>query len=126
MKQTSEAIQGIHKVVFDILDEIGVSQAHRGYNYLVYAIHMCSKSVQIKPYITKEVCPEIAKVFSTTPTGVERCMRASIERAFDVCSLDIIYKYFGNSIDPTKGKATVSQFIYTLGNSVYRRINFSE
>lgn len=61
---------------------------------------------------TKELYPTIAKAMGSTPSRVERAMRHAIESGFDRCGYDAeVMELFGNSIDPDKGKPTVSEFI---------------
>lgn len=61
---------------------------------------------------SKELYPAVAKQFHSTASRVERSMRHAIESGFDRCGYDIdVLEMFGNSIDPNRGKPTVSEFI---------------
>ena len=62
--------------------------------------------------VTKELYPDIAKAVGSTPSRVERAMRHAIESGFDRCGYDhSVMEMFGNTIDPNKGKPTVSEFV---------------
>lgn len=126
MKTINEVYDELPEEIFKVLNHVGVSQSTKGYDYLALAIDICNKSIRSKPSLTKDIYPAIAKLYGVQWQSVERCMRFSIEKAFEVCNPDIIYEYFGNSIDPLKGKADVTQFLYTLANTVYRRLRISQ
>ena len=63
-----------------------------------------------------------AKRFSTTSSRVERAIRHGIECAWDRGDLDVIEKYFGNTISLVKGKPTNSEFIARVSNIVRWRM----
>lgn len=62
--------------------------------------------------ITKELYPAIAAEVGSTAMRVERSMRHAIETGFDRCGFsDDVLELFGNTLDPDKGKPTVSEFL---------------
>lgn len=61
--------------------------------------------------MTKEVYPALARAAGTTPAGVERTMRYAIEDAWLHGSMEAQRQVFGASINPAKGRPTVSEFI---------------
>lgn len=64
---------------------------------------------------TRELYPELAAAVGSTPSRVERAMRHAIESGFDRCGYDDqVLAMFGNTIDPNKGKPTVSEYIATV------------
>lgn len=65
--------------------------------------------------MTKEVYPAIAKAHGTTPAAVERMMRHSIEKAWTRSSYHVQLRYFGQSVDPDRGKPTVGEYLARLG-----------
>ena len=56
----------------------------------------------------------IAQCFGTTAQNVERLIRHAVESTIDSVGADGIYGFFGNTIDPTRGKPTNAQMIAML------------
>ena len=113
----------IFEEIYSSLDEIGILQNLSGYHYVAHAISLLVENPSHRLSMTKEVYPRVAEICnSKNDSSVERAMRHAIERAFYSVSPEVIYGYFGNSIDPEKGKVTNSQFIYTVANRIHRRL----
>ena len=72
--------------------------------------------------ITKVLYPQVAKTFGTTPSRVERAIRHAIEVAWNRGDLDVLDKYFGNTVSASKGKPTNSEFIARVANIVRQRM----
>lgn len=53
-----------------------------------------------------------------TASKVERGIRFVVDRVFLNCDIDILHRYFGNTIDPNRGKATNGEFIARMSNVV--------
>lgn len=66
--------------------------------------------------VTKVLYPEVAKRFNTTPSRVERAIRHAIEVAWDRGDLETLQKYFGYTVNSTKGKPTNSEFIAMIAD----------
>ena len=90
-----------------IMNELGHSDNLLGTGYLRAAIRDYRPGMGI----TKELYPGIAAAAGTTPGRVERAMRHSIDRAWERGSYDAQQLYFGYSIDPRKGRPTVSEYV---------------
>ena len=58
----------------------------------------------------------MAKRFNTTPSRVERAIRHAIEVAWDRGDLETLQKYFGYTVNSTKGKPTNSEFIAMIAD----------
>lgn len=112
----------VEEVIESILTEIGMPCHLMGYNYTVYAIKIAVENPDIINDITSVLYPTVASKYDTTGTRAERAIRHAIERAWDRADIEVIEKYFGNTISPTKGKATNSEFIFRMANIVKRRI----
>ena len=56
----------------------------------------------------------IAEKYATTPQNVERLIRHALESTIDSAKADTLYAFFGNSIDPSRGKPTNAQMIGML------------
>ena len=64
--------------------------------------------------ITKDIYPDVARYFFSTPGRVERCMRHAIETGMERCDPEVVEHLFGGTIDPERGKPTNAEFIATL------------
>ena len=98
--------------IYDILNELGVPFNLSGRDYIVRAVSLIYENGRMA--MTKEVYPQIAAEFETGKTGVERCIRHAVEKAFRNGNTNAITKYFGLNIDFNTGKLTNSDFIYGL------------
>lgn len=66
--------------------------------------------------MTKDLYPALARAVDSTPARVERCMRHSIETAWMRSPLDVQLRWFGNTVDPQRGKPTVGEYVATLAH----------
>lgn len=114
--------ENIEDVISEILVELGMPSHIMGYQYSVYAIKIAVENTDIINVITRGLYPTVAEHYGTTASRVERAIRNGIECAWDRGDLDVIEKYFGNTISITKGKPTNSEFIARVSNIVRRRM----
>ena len=94
--------------------ELGVPAHLSGYGYLKQALQICLDDTKAIRDITKVIYPTIARSFDTTPSRVERAIRHAIEEAWRRGDMEILNRYFGNTLNPLKGKPTNSEFIATV------------
>lgn len=104
-----------------ILLELGVPDHIKGHRYLVEAIRLAVTEPEILDAITKELYPRVAKVFASTASRTERAIRHAIETAWVRGDLDVMARYFGNTICVDKGKPTNSEFIARIANELRQR-----
>ena len=116
------AKENIEDVISEILVELGMPSHIMGYQYSVYAIKIAVENTDIINAITCGLYPTVAEHYGITASRVERAIRHGIECAWDRGDLDVIEKYFGNTISLTKGKPTNSEFIARISNIVRRRM----
>lgn len=101
--------------VGNLLKGIGMPMNILGYQYMKKALILVYENEKILHCgITKELYPTIAKEFGTKPSRVERALRHSIEATFDRGNLEILHQVLGFSYSRVKGKATNSEFISAL------------
>lgn len=105
-------------VVTDIIHDIGVPAHIKGYQYLRSAILMAVADMDILNSITKQLYPEIARQYETTPSRVERAIRHAIEVAWGRGHMDTIDELFGYTIHAGKGKPTNSEFIALIADKI--------
>ncbi len=104
--------------ITEMLHHLGVPSQIKGYQYLREGILMLYESTHFIGGITKEVYPEIALRYQTTPSRVERAIRHAIEISWNRADLKTMDKMFGNSIDYDRAKPTNSEFMVTLSDAL--------
>jgi len=108
--------------VEEVLYELGMPTNLKGYHYLKSACMLTYKDNELLSLITKALYPKIAKMHGTTPSRVERAMRHAIEITFNRCDVSILDKFFGYTVDKSKGKPTNSEFITTINNKLQQKV----
>lgn len=104
--------------ITNIIHEIGVPAHIKGYLYLREAIGMVVENIEYLSAVTKELYPNIATKFNTTPSRVERAIRHAIEVAWSRGKIDTINKLFGYTVHNGKGKPTNSEFIAMVADKL--------
>lgn len=120
--ETENYSEDVEDVISEILVELGVPSHLAGYRYSVYAIKLVVEVPDIIGSITGKLYPAVAEHYETTANRCERAIRHVIECAMDRADIDVIEKYFGNTISINKGKPTNSEFIARVSNIVRRRM----
>lgn len=90
----------------NVLLELGHDDYNRGTKYLRAAVRL----YEGQP-LTKEIYPAIAKQYGSTAARVERCIRHSIEKAWNRGDSGAQLRYFGHSVDPSTGKPRAGEYI---------------
>ena len=98
----------------ELLLDIGLSPSLIGFQYITYAEELALMDEEYLRHVTKLLYIDIASKYHTTPTSVERCIRHAITTAWTRGSKEQINKLFRNSINPSKGVPTNSQFLARL------------
>ena len=106
----------LEKEVTSVIHEIGIPAHIKGYQYLRDAIIMSINDMDILNSITKQLYPNIAKKYNTTPSRVERAIRHAIEVAWSRGKMDTIDQLFGYTVNNGKGKPTNSEFIALIAD----------
>jgi two-component system response regulator (stage 0 sporulation protein A) len=114
--------EDIETLATDLLVEMGVPGHLCGFDYIVAGARLIIRDPEMLRGITTDLYPSIADEHGTTPSRVERGIRHAIECMMDRVDIDAMEKYFGNSIDPEKGKPTNSEFIARVVHFVKKRI----
>lgn len=115
----------LEQEIRDALRDLAVPAHIKGYGYLISAIGLAVKDPGLIDAITGELYPAVAANFQTTPSRVERAIRHAIEVGWVRGDLDVTYRYFGNTVSPSKGKPTNSEFIAQLSDVFRQRIKKS-
>lgn len=101
-----------------VLIELGAPDHLKGHPYVVEAVVMSLEDRYYINNVTFGLYPHIAAKFDTTASRVERCIRHLIEVTWLRGYMDTLTRYFGNTIDPGRGKPTNTEFIARLANVV--------
>lgn len=108
------------------LRQLGVPAHIKGYQYLRKAIITAIKDPEVMSGVTKILYPDIAKMYGTTASGVERAMRKAIDTAWDRGSGNCLRRCFGYAAGLQVGKPTNSEFIATIADILYLQQDHSE
>lgn len=99
------------KKLDNVLHACGLRENLTGTEYARRAVIMYRPGMRA----TMELYPALAAAVGSSPSRVERAMRHAIESGFDRCGYsDEVMTMFGNTIDPNKGRPTVSEFVATV------------
>lgn len=109
-------------VVTGIIHEIGIPAHVKGYQFIRSAILMAIDDMEIINHITKQLYPDLAKMYKTTPSRVERAIRHAIELAWDRGNREVMESMFGYTVSPDKGKPTNSEFIAMIADNMRLKI----
>ena len=110
--------ENLEALVTNVIHELGVPAHIKGYQYLREAIMMVINDIDIINQITKQLYPEIAIKFKTTPSRVERAIRHAIEVAWSRGEQSAVERIFGYTISAAKGKPTNSEFIAMIADKL--------
>lgn len=110
--------ENLEALVTNIIHEIGVPAHIKGYQYLRVAIMMVVNDIDVINQITKQLYPDIAHKYHTTPSRVERAIRHAIEVAWGRGQQDVVESIFGYTISAMKGKPTNSEFIAMVADKL--------
>ena len=117
-KETKKSQENLEALVTNIIHEVGVPAHIKGYQYLREAIIMVVNDIDIINQITKQLYPDIATKYGTTPSRVERAIRHAIEVAWGRGQTEVVESIFGYTISASKGKPTNSEFIAMIADKL--------
>ena len=108
----------LEALVTNVIHEVGVPAHIKGYQYLREAIMLVVNNIDIINQITKQLYPEIAEKYNTTPSRVERAIRHAIEVAWGRGEQSTVENIFGYTVSASKGKPTNSEFIAMIADKL--------
>ena len=108
----------LEALVTNVIHEVGVPAHIKGYQYLREAIIMVVNDINVINQITKQLYPDIAKKYKTTPSRVERAIRHAIEVAWGRGQTEVVENIFGYTVNANKGKPTNSEFIAMIADKL--------
>ena len=116
--ENKKSEENLEALVTNVIHEVGVPAHIKGYQYLREAIIMVVNNIDIINQITKQLYPEIADKYGTTPSRVERAIRHAIEVAWGRGEPATVENIFGYTVSASKGKPTNSEFIAMIADKL--------
>lgn len=101
-----------------ILLELGAPDHLVGHPYVIRGILLVMEDRMYINNITMLLYPKLAAEFDTTAARVERAIRHLIEVTWFRGDMDVLDKYFGNTVSASRGKPTNGEFIARMANVV--------
>ena len=105
-------------IITDLLHNLGIPSHIRGYQFIKEGILIVYRERNSISYITKDVYPQIASKYHTTPTRVERAIRHAIEISWNRGDINLMESIFGNSLNVNRDKPTNAEYLTTLADKL--------
>lgn len=109
-------------LIRELLLELGAPDHLVGHPYTVQAILLVVQDRTYIDSITFGLYPQLAVMFDTTASRVERAIRHLIEVTWARGNWEVLNRYFGNTVSAEKGKPTNGEFIARMSNVVKQRL----
>ena len=109
-------------LIRELLLELGAPDHLVGHPYTVQAILLVVQDRTYIDSITFGLYPQLAVIFDTTASRVERAIRHLIEVTWSRGDWETLVRYFGNTVSAEKGKPTNGEFIARMSNVVKQRL----
>lgn len=109
-------------LIRELLLEVGAPDHLVGHPYTVQAILLVVQDRTYIDSITFGLYPQLAVIFDTTASRVERAIRHLIEVTWARGDWEVLNRYFGNTVSAEKGKPTNGEFIARMSNVVKQRL----
>ena len=87
-------------------------------NYIAYACALSVNDRSAVRNLKRSVYPALSRAFSKKETAFQDPMRRLIDKTFLLGDIENQYRLFGNSIDETRGKPTISQLIALVSEMI--------
>lgn len=109
-------------LIRELLLELGAPDHLVGHPYVVQGVLLVVQDRTYIDNITFGLYPQLAVIFDTTASRVERAIRHLIEVTWARGDWDVLNRYFGNTVRPDKAKPTNGEFIARLSNIIKQRM----
>ena len=113
----------LQQAITTLLHSLGMPSHIKGYSYIRDSINLMYNKPSMLGAITKELYPEIANMYDTTSSRVERAIRHAIEVSWTRGDYEVMEEIFGHSVDYDRAKPTNSEFIATLADKLRLEIH---
>lgn len=113
----------LEKTISDFMLELGIPAHLRGYQFLRSAVEMCVEDMELVGSVTKLLYPDLAKMYQTTDTKIERAIRNAIEVSWDRGNSDLFEELFGYSNSLEYTRPTNSEYIAVVADYIRLKNN---
>lgn len=109
-------VHPLEEDVYNILNQMGVSHGHLGYDYIRDGILLGYEDIRYIHSITKMLYPLLTDKYnqlwdrSVTISSVDRCIRSAVQYAWIHGNHELLTEMFGYSYSSDKGNPTNSEF----------------
>ncbi len=117
MREISKCVE-LEKYVTKILLGLGVPAHLSGYRYIREAVLISITDMEALNRMTKYLYPEIAEIYNTTPTKVERAVRTAVEASWLRGSCRLMEDIFGYSSASGRKRPTNSEYVACIADKV--------
>lgn len=100
----------------EILNNLGIRCNLLGYDYILDALKLVKENPDALKNITKELYPELARIYKTQPCNIERAIRHSIEHAWNMGNVEYKNEIFGYTVHPEKGRPSNGEFLAAIAH----------
>lgn len=108
----------LEKTISDFMLELGIPAHLRGYQFLRSAVQMCVEDMELVGSVTKLLYPDLAKLYQTTDTKIERAIRNAIEVSWDRGNSELFEELFGYSNDQNYTRPTNGEYIAVVADYI--------
>lgn len=120
--KVSSACADPEYLIRNLLLEMGTPEHLVGHPYTVQAVLLVIQDRTCIHSLTFGLYPQLAVMFDTTASRVERAIRHMIEVTWTRGDLEVLSRYFGNTVCAAKCKPTNGEFIARLANIVMQKL----
>ena len=117
-KQSSVQINNIELNISNILNEMGMPAHIMGYRYSREAIKRILSGPDLTHAVTKKLYPDVAEVFGTTASKVERAIFHAIEIAWDRGNTKLQDEMFKYPNHLSRKKPSNSEFLFRIAGEI--------
>ncbi|MBQ1397603.1 MAG: hypothetical protein IIY89_03830 [Clostridia bacterium] len=115
---SSEGLGSSENEIDEVIKALGLNQSKAGSAYLKRAVEIAVKYGETHCSVTKVIYPALAAEFGTSPSCVERRIRAVISAAWRSERSAVISSYFGYTVDNMRGRPTNGELIAMLADRI--------
>lgn len=114
-------VSGLEAEISSVLSRMGVPASIKGYHFIRQAVMMAVEDAEVMVGITKGLYPDIARMYHTSASKVERAIRHAVESAWKKNGRQVYFEISGYHMieKPTNG-----QFIAILAE--YFRMRYGQ